>query len=115
MTITDAKNILDGEDDAATRYFRSSSEDRLRDRFLPVVKQATDSVGVTASYKALVDQLGPLSGLVDTERLDLDTYVTNKALDGLFVVVAQEEKKIREDPLARTTELLKKVFANGPD
>lgn len=111
MTIDDAKNILHGEDDAATQYFRRTSSNKLYDSFFPIVKEATDSVGVTSSYKSLIDQLGPVSSLVDTSKLDLDAYVTNKALEGLFLIVAREEKKIRDDPVARTTELLKKVFA----
>ena len=113
MSIEDAKNILQGEDDAATQYFRKNSEKKLKRKFLPIVQQATDQVGVTSSYKKLTDNLGMLSGLIDTESLDLDNYVTDKAMDGLFLMVAEEEKKIRENPVARTTDLLKKVFGNA--
>ena len=111
MSITDAKAILGGADDAATQYFRGHSSGVLKEKFLPIVKSATDQVGLTASYKSLVDKVGPVGGLVDTSSLDLDGYVTDKALDGLFLMVAREEKKIRDNPVERTTELLKKVFA----
>lgn len=111
MSITDAKNILSGPDDAATQYFRENSSEALKARFLPIVKAATDRVGLTSSYKTLVDKVGPAASFMDTSSLDLDNYVTDKALDGLFLMVAREEKKIREDPLERTTDLLKKVFA----
>ncbi len=112
MSIADARNILQGEDDAATRYFRENSSDELKEKFLPIVKQATSQVGVTDSYKKLTDKLGFLSSYVDTSSLDLDNYVTDKAMAGLFTMVAAEEKKIRENPLARTSDLLKKVFSS---
>jgi hypothetical protein len=111
MSINDAKDILEGPDDAATQYFRGRSDDDLRASFAPLVKEATDKVGVTATYKDLIKKLGPMASLLDTEKLDIDSYVTEKALDGLFLMIAEEEKKIREDPVARTTDLLKKVFA----
>lgn len=111
MTIIDAKNILTGSDDAATRYFEKTSSVRLKQNFLPIVKSATDKVGLTSSYKNLIGKLGPLTGFMDTSSLDLDNYVANKALDGLFLIVAREEKKIRENPVERTTDLLKKVFS----
>ena len=115
MSIADAKDILQGEDDAATRYFRENSGEKLKEKFLPIVKQATNQVGVTSSYKKLTDKMGMLSSFVDTDKLDLDEYVTNKAMDGLFTMVAVEEKKIRENPIERTTDLLKKVFSGiGP-
>jgi len=110
MSIEDAKGILSGADDAATAYFQQTSSDALKEKFLPIVKASTDTVGLTASYKDLVRKLGPLSGFMDTESLDLDNYVTDKAMDGLFLMLANEEKKIRENPLERTTEILKKVF-----
>ncbi len=111
MTINDARKILSGPDNAATQYFRETGGDTLKDRFLPIVKDATENVELTAKYKNLVGKLGPVSGLVDTSTLDLDSYITDKALDGLFLIVAREEKKIRDNPLERTTGLLKKVFA----
>jgi Protein of unknown function (DUF4197) len=111
MSIEDAYEILQGSDDAATEYLKKTSGSQLHEQFLPIVKQATDSVGVTENYKALIDNLGMMSRLIDVESLDLDRYVTDKAVDGLFNLVANEEKLIRSDPAARTTEILKKVFS----
>lgn len=109
MTIQDAHAILTGADDAATQYFRRHAEPRLAGAFRPVVARATTSVGVTRRYKRFVERVAG-TGLMDTGGLDLDAYVTQKALDGLFTMIAAEEKRIRQDPLARTTELLRKVF-----
>ena len=111
MTIQDAVGILRGPDDAATKYFRLHSQARLTATFRPLVARATSEVGVTAYYKRFVEKAAA-TGLVDTRDLDLDDYVTRKALDGLFYMIAREEKRIREDPIARTTELLRKVFAS---
>ncbi len=111
MTIQDAIGILQGADDAATQYFRRHAQARLTAAFQPVVARATSEVGVTAYYKRFVQKAAATS-LVDTRGLDLDEYVTRKALDGLFYMITQEEKRIREDPIARTTELLRKVFGS---
>lgn len=113
MSIQDARGILNGPDDAATKYFRRTSGEKLVNRFLPIVGRATDRVGVTSNYKEMVDKLGFMSRFFDTESLDVDRYVTNRAIDGLFLMLAREEKLIRENPASRTTELLKKVFANN--
>ena len=114
MTVSDARGILEGPDDAATQYFRKVSQSRLAEKFLPIVQQATGQVGVTAAYKALMGQAGGLlSGFLNTDSLDLDKYVTNKAMDGLFEYIAIQEQQIRENPTARTTDILKKVFASG--
>ncbi|MDV3238059.1 MAG: DUF4197 domain-containing protein [Gammaproteobacteria bacterium] len=110
MTLADAKTILTGPDDAATQYFRAQRGDSLREKFRPIVSAATARTGVTSSYKNMLGKAGGVSALVDTRSLDLDSYVTDKALDGLFLTMAQEEKRIRENPVARSTELLKKVF-----
>ena len=110
MSFSDAKGILQGPDDSATQYFKRSSKTRLTEKMLPIIKKSTDAVGVTAKYKNMVDKLGPVSSLVDTKSLDIDQYVTDKALEGLFRLLADEEKLIRHDPAARTTALLKKVF-----
>lgn len=113
MSVDDAMSILKGPDDAATQYFRKVSGASLTERFKPIVKQATDSSGVTASYKNLTSQATPLlGGVLDESSLDLDNYVTNKSLDGLFKYIADEEKSIRSNPAARTTDILKKVFGN---
>lgn len=117
MSIEDAKTILTGTNNAATQYFRKVTETNLFEKFLPVVKKATDQTGVTAAYKKFMAKAGDGSAfgsfgrsLLQTESIDVDAYVTNKALDGLFRMVAEEEKRIRENPVARTSDLLKKVF-----
>ncbi len=110
MTLDDAKKILNGPDDAATDYFRRTSGEALVDRMHPIVASATDKVGVTSSYKSMMAKAGILAQFMDTKDLDLDRYVTGKAVDGLFKRVADEEKQIRQDPLARSTDLMKKVF-----
>lgn len=112
MSIEDAQKILNGPDDAATEYFRRQSSGRLQEAMLPIVKSATDKAGVTSAYKNLMDSAGFMSSFVDTSSLDLDAYVTDKAVDGLFLKIAEEEKRIRENPVARGTDLLKKVFGS---
>jgi len=120
MSIEDAKGILAGPNDAATQYFRRTTETNLFVRFLPIVKKATDQTGVTAAYKQLMEKAdsgNPFGSfgrsLLGAESVDVDAYVTNKALDGLFKMVAEEEERIRENPVARTSDLLKKVFGAG--
>ncbi len=110
MTVADAKSILNGPDDAATQYFRKVSESRLKEKMLPIVKQATEKAGVTAAYKNLTGKAGFLTGFMQKEGLDVDQYVTDKAFDGVFKMIAVEEKEIRQNPMARGTDLLKKVF-----
>jgi hypothetical protein len=112
MSLADARSILKGPDDAATQYFRKTSEAKLKERFLPIVKAATDKAGVTAAYKKLMQKAGPTVQLLGVGNTDLDTYVEDKAVAGLFKMIAAEEKRIRQDPLARSTELLKKVFGS---
>ena len=79
---------------------------------LPIIKQATASAGVTSAYKRLIGSTGFLGAMMDTGQLDLDTYVTEKAMDGLFLKLAAEEAKIRKDPLERSTALLQEVFGS---
>lgn len=110
MSLTDAHAIVKGPDDAATQYFRQTSGAKLQDAVLPIVAKATDDAGVTYSYKQMIDRIGFLGKFINTEALDLDRYITDKALDGLFLKLAEEEKAIRKDPIARTTDLLKRVF-----
>ncbi len=110
MTLNDAKSILGGNDNAATEFFRRNTEVELSKLILPLIQEATDETGVTSSYKDLTKRAGILGGLVDLDSLDLDQHITDKALDGLFTKLALEERKIREDPLARSSDLLKKVF-----
>ncbi len=109
MTIPDAVGILRGSDTAATEFLRSRTYDRIYGAFKPSVSSAMNDVNVTRSFKELMDKARRISFLKQ-ETVDLDHYVTSKALDGLFVVVGQEERKIRKDPAARVTDLLKKVF-----
>jgi len=112
MSLADAKAILKGPDDAATQYFRKTSEAKLKERFLPIVKAATDKAGVTSAYKTLMQKAGPTAQMLGVGTTNLDTYVEDKAVDGLFKMIAAEEKRIRQDPVARTTDLLKKVFGS---
>jgi hypothetical protein len=113
MTLDDAKQILNGPDDAATQYFRSRNEAKLNEAIRPIVQDATERTGATAAYKRMTAGTGGLlSQLGMGDNLDLDTYVTDEAMNGLFLKLAEEEKRIREDPLARSTDLLKAVFAN---
>lgn len=113
MTLEDAKSILKGPDDAATEYFRKHAEAGLRESFLPLVKEATDSTGVTSAYKDMTKYAGGFGSFIKQQTVDLDEYVTEQSLDGLFKIVAEEEARIREDPVARSTDLLRKVFG-GP-
>jgi hypothetical protein len=109
MTFEDARRILQGPNTAATEYFRDKTTDALTSAFSPVVSSAMNEVGVTRHYKELVGvaQALPFGG---AGAFDLDRYVVGKALDGLFLVVGQEEQKIRANPAARVTPLLKEVF-----
>ena len=122
MTIEDAKTIISGPNDSATQFFRRTTQTNLQAKFYPIVQKATDSVGVTARYKQMMGKfesantLGSLFGSkspVTLEAADIDLYVTDKALDGLFKMVAEEEKNIRANPIARTTDLLRKVFGSA--
>lgn len=109
MTLTDAMSILKGEDDAATNYLNKATNIELTNRFKPVIKASLDKVGATKHWKTVFGSYNKLP-FVTKINPDLEEYVTKKALVGLFVQVAKEELKIREDPSARATELLKKVF-----
>jgi len=110
MTFEDGKTILSGGDTAATDYFKEKTKGKLTEAFKPKVAQAMDQVGVVAQYKTLVGQYTSLP-FVNAEQFDLDNYVVGKSLDGLFYTLAQEEQKIRTNPAARVTDLLKEVFA----
>ena len=111
MTFTDAKKILNGRENEATLYFKDKTSPRLKEVSKPIVHQAMGEVGVTKSYQDL-DKSARSVPFAGSFTFDLDQYVTDKALDGLFLMVAEEEKKIRQDPVARTTDLLKKVFGS---
>lgn len=115
MSVADARSILEGGNDAATRYFERVSGPALRERFMPLVAQATAQVGVTRQYRALTERAGPMlqaSGL--GTAVDLDAYVADQALQQLFAVMAEEERRIRQNPAARTTEVLQRVFGRQP-
>lgn len=109
MTVQDAKSILTGGDDAGTQYFRRTVSDRLRAKFLPIVKQSTDRLQVATQYNALAGQASRL-GLVDAKDASIESYVTDRALDGLFLTMANEERAIRKDPVGQASRLLQKVF-----
>ena len=123
MNIDDAKNILTGANDAATQFFRRTTQTNLYAKFYPIVQQATAKAGVTSAYKAMMSKvsgsagdglMGSLGGLtknyLGADAVDVDAYVTNKTLDGLFKMIAQEELNIRQNPVARSTDLLKQAF-----
>jgi hypothetical protein len=112
MSLADANAILTGPDDAATQYFQTHTETALTARMQPIVSEATANAGVTAAYKSMLAGAGGLTSLLPADATDLDSYVTDKALDGLFLMVAEEERRIRENPLARSTDLLEKVFGS---
>jgi hypothetical protein len=109
MTVEDARKILGGGDTAATEYFKAKTSGKLYESFRPIVSSSMNEAGTTRSYKEMMGKYTALP-FAGAESLDLDRYVTNKALDGLFYLVGQEEIKIRKDPAARVTDLLKSVF-----
>ena len=109
MTFEDAMTILRGNSHEATDYFRGSAGPELERLFRPIVDDKLESVGATRSFNTLMRKVDDLP-LVNRPVVDLNDYVTGEALDGLFMMLAREEERIRTDPLARTTELLKKYF-----
>ncbi len=109
MTIQDAWTILKGNNDEATLYLKKTISDQLRAKFAPVIKQALSKTNATKYYGDLMNTYNKIPFLADVNA-DLESYATDRALDGLFLLIAQEEAKIRKDPMARTTDLLKKVF-----
>jgi hypothetical protein len=111
MTIDDARKLLNGGDTSITDYFKSKTSARLAVAFRPHVEAAMSKNGVTQQYQALVGQV-PWTPFGNGSSLDIDTYVVNKALDGLFYILGQQEKEIRMNPAARTTALLKQVFGH---
>lgn len=109
MTIQDAWAILRGENDAATQYLKRTTSDQLKSKFKPVIQSSLNKVNATKYYGDIVNRYNQLP-LVQKVNPNLDDYATDKAIEGLFLMIAKEEKNIRENPIARTTELLKKVF-----
>ena len=112
MSIQDVRKIWSGGDNAATQYFKSKTSNQLTAAFKPVVDKALNQVGVTRQYKELLGRAQSIP-FMKTESLDIDRYVLGKSLDGLFLVLGEQEKQIRTNPAARTTELLKEVFATA--
>ena len=109
MTIQDAKAILTGGDTAATDYFRRTTHDQLMQRFLPIVKQTTDRVGLAEQYNALAGPAAQL-GIVKRDQATIEGYVTEKALDGLYFMIAEQEKAFRKNPLGAASDIVKRVF-----
>jgi len=110
MTVSDAKAILTGGDDSVTRFFAEKTRVPLAEKFLPIVRETTEKIGLAQQYNALADQAGKLGaggGVVRVEK-----YVTDKALDGLFVVIGEEERKLRSNPLGASSEIVRKVFGS---
>ena len=110
MSIQDAKGILTGGDTAATDYFRNTTSETLTTKFLPIVQQATAKVQLAEQYNSLASQ-GEKLGLVKPEDASIDSYVTRKALDGLFLVIGEQERAMRKDPVGAATGLARKVFS----
>lgn len=110
MSFRDAMAILRGSDHAATDYFRRKTSVELTEKLLPLIRRSTAEVGVTRYYKKFVKKLPYRKRYLSDDSIDLDQYITRKALDGLFLMIASEEARIRKNPVARTSSILKKVF-----
>lgn len=109
MTLSDAKGILQGGDTAATDFFRRTTQAQLAQRFLPIVKKATDRVGLAAQYNQLAGQASQL-GLIGQEQANIESYVASKALDGLYAMIAEQEKALRRNPVEAASGIVRKVF-----
>ncbi|WP_214511372.1 DUF4197 domain-containing protein [Pseudomonas brassicacearum] len=109
MSVDDAKGILSGGQDSATQYLNKSSREQIRAKFLPIVKQATDKVGLAQKYNAFAGQAATF-GVLDAKSSNIENYVTEQALDGLFEMIGKQEATIRQNPAAAATSLAKKVF-----
>lgn len=109
MSVSDAKGILSGGNDSATQYLNKSSREQIRAKFLPIVKQATDKVGLAQKYNAFAGQAATF-GVLDAKSANIENYVTEQALDGLFEMIGKQEATIRQNPAAAATSLAKKVF-----
>lgn len=109
MSVADAKGILTGPQDAATQYFKRTTSTKMAEKFLPIVQNATANVGLAQTYNKYAE-MGSKFGAVKPEDANIEKYVTQKALDGLYLMIAKEEAAIRKDPLGQASGLLKKVF-----
>ena len=114
MSINDAKNILNGNENAATQYLRDKTYSKLVQEFTPVVKQPINKVKVTSYWNPVANTYNTLTAFTGGEQVNpnLEEYITTKAIDGVFLMIAKEEALIRKDPAARITDILKKVFGN---
>lgn len=109
MSLADAKAILTGPEDAATQYFKKTTSAQMSEKFLPIVTKATEKVQLAKTYNKYAE-MGSQFGVVDKKDANIEQYVTNKALDGLYLMIAKEEAAIRQDPVGQASSLLKKVF-----
>ena len=109
MSVQDAKGILTGGDDSVTQYFKRTSTEQLSKKFKPIVQASTKKLDLAEQYNSFAGKAAS-AGLVDKKDADVDSYVTQKAMDGLFLMIAEEEKKLRSNPLGASSDLLKKVF-----
>jgi hypothetical protein len=109
MTVKDAKGILTGGETSATDYFRRTTQTQLAVRFRPIVKKATDQVGLAEQYNSLAGQAAQL-GLIREQQSTIEGYVTQKALDGLYLMIAEQEKAFRANPLGAASDIVKRVF-----
>ena len=109
MSVQDAKGILTGGDDSVTQYFKRTSTEQLTAKFMPIVKTETQKLQLADQYNKFAGKAAS-AGLVDKKDADIDSYVTQKAMDGLFLMIAEEEKKLRSNPVGAGSDLLKKVF-----
>lgn len=111
MSVADAKSILTGGDDAATQYFKKTTSAAMTEKFLPIVKKATENVQLAQQYNKFAE-LGNKFGIVKKDQVNLEQYVTQKTLDGVYLMMAKEEAAIRKDPVGQASSLLKKVFGS---
>ncbi|HSH72415.1 MAG TPA: DUF4197 domain-containing protein [Methylophilaceae bacterium] len=111
MSVQDAKGILTGGDDAATQYFKKTTSGPMAEKFLPIVKKITENVQLAQQYNKYAE-LGSKYGMVKKEQANVEQYVTQKTLDGVYLMMAKEEKAIRENPMGQASNLLKKVFGS---
>lgn len=109
MSLADAKAILTGGDDAATQYFKKTTSAPMAEKFLPIVKKTTENVQLAQQYNKFAE-MGAKYGVVSKDQANLEQYVTQKALDGVYLMMAQEEKAIRKDPVGQASSIIKKVF-----
>ena len=109
MSVQDAKGILTGGDDSVTQYFKRTSTEQLMAKFMPIVKKETGKLQLADQYNKFAGKAAS-AGLIEQKDADIDSYVTQKAMDGLFLMIAEEEKKLRANPVGAGSDLLKKVF-----